>query len=143
MNDDQRFLYNSDAEIESLARRFETCELQPDDLPHCAHLAMSVWYFMRLPEREATERNREALLRFVRHHNLKVYNETITLFWIKLLCRFVEDSSAGACVKDVANEAIKRFGNSRIIFDYYTKELLMSEEARLKWIEPDLKPLDF
>ena len=143
MNEDRNFLYNSDAEIETLAGRFETCELQPDELPHYAHLAMSVWYFMRLPEREAIRRINEGLLRFIRHYDLKMHNETITLFWIKLLRRFVEDSSAGARVKDVANEAIKLFSNSRIIFDYYTKELLMSEEARVKWVEPDLKPLDF
>jgi hypothetical protein len=143
MNEDQIIRFQSDAEIESLAQRFETCELQPDEFPHGAHVALSVRAFMRLPQDEAVRRIHEGLRRFVRNYNLKVYNETITLFWIRLIRRFVEDCGAGASVKDAANEAIICFGNPRIIFDYYTKELLLSEEARTGWVEPDLKPLDF
>jgi hypothetical protein len=148
MNEDQIIRFQSDAEIESLALRFDTCELQPEQFPHGAHVALSVRHLMRLPEAEAISRIHDGLRRFVSNYNLKVYNETITLFWIKLLRRFVKDRFvkdrvAGASVKDAANEAIIRFGDPRIIFDYYTKALLLSEEARAGWAEPDLKPLDF
>ena len=57
MNKDQTFQYSSDAELERLARRFESCELQADELHHRAHVALSVWYFLRLPEAEAIEQS--------------------------------------------------------------------------------------
>ena len=136
-------VYCADDEIELLVKRFEALTLLPSELPHRAHMALSVWYLMRLPQQEAIGCIYDGLLRFVKHHNLKVYNETTTLFWIKLIRRFVEEADKSRSIKDVANDLIARFGDSRVIFGYYSKERLQSEEARERWVEPDLKPLDF
>lgn len=143
MNEDQTFQYDSDAELESLARRFESCELQGDELNHRAHVALSVWYFLRLPETEAIERIHCGLRRFVRHHDIKVYNETITLFWMKLAHSYVASADGSRTSLEMVNDSMSRLGNSRLIFDYYSRERLSSDEARLLWVEPDLKPLDF
>jgi hypothetical protein len=143
MNEDQVFRYDSDAELESLARRFESFELQGDELHHRAHVALSVWYFLRLPEEEAIERIHYGLQRFVRHHGINVYNETMTLFWMRLARGFVAGAGAGRTALEVVNDSVSRLGDSRIIFDYYSRERLGSDEARLSWVEPDLKPLDF
>ncbi|MGA9767891.1 MAG: hypothetical protein WBV94_02555 [Blastocatellia bacterium] len=143
MNPDQTFRYNNDRELEQLARRFESCELQADDLHHRAHVALSVWYFLRLPEPVACARIHDGLQRFVRHHRVNVYNETITLFWMKLARQFVASADAGRTALELVNDSMSRLGDSRIIFDYYSRERLNSDEARLLWVEPDLKPLDF
>lgn len=143
MNRDQTFQYNSDAELERLASRFESCELQGDELHHRAHVALSVWYFLRLPEAEATERIHQGLRRFVGHHRINVYNETITLFWMKLARGFVAGADRGRTALELVNESLGELGDSRIIFDYYSRERLHSDEARGFWVEPDLKPLDF
>ena len=143
MNLDQTFQYSSDAELERLARRFESCELQGDDLHHRAHVALSVWYFLRLPEAEAIERIHDGLQRFVRHHQITVYNETITLFWVKLARSFVLSADASRAALELVNDSMEALGDSRIIFDYYSHERLGSDEARLSWVEPDLKPIDF
>jgi hypothetical protein len=143
MSKDQIFQYNSDAELEQLARRFESCELQGDELHHCAHVALSVWYFLRLPEAEAIERIHNGLQRFVRHHKITIYNETITLFWMKLACSFVVSADASRTALELVNDSMKELGDSRIIFNYYSRERLSSDEARDFWVEPDLKPLDF
>ena len=142
MTEDQTFRYNSDAELEELARRFEFCQLQPDELHHRAHVALSVWYFLRLPEAVARERIHDGLQRFVRHHNINVYNETITLFWMKLAYVCAGRADLKRTALELVNDSISRLGDSRIIFDYYSRERLNSDEARLIWVEPDLKPLD-
>ncbi len=143
MNPDQTFQYNSDAELERLASRFETCELPADELHHRAHVALSVWYFLRLPEAEAVERIHNGLQRFVRHHQITVYNETITLFWMKLARSFVNRAAANRTALELVNDSMEELGDSRIIFNYYSRERLNCDEARNFWVEPDLKPLDF
>ena len=143
MSKDQTFQYNSDAELEQLARRFESCDLQADELHHRAHVALSVWYFLRLPEAEAVERVHQGLQRFIRHHRITVYNETITLFWMKLARSYVSRADANQTALELVNDSMKELGDSRIIFDYYSRERIASDEARARWVEPDLKPLDF
>jgi hypothetical protein len=38
---------------------------------------------------------------------------------------------------------IAQFGDSRLIFNYYSREHVFSEEAKSGWVEPDLKPASF
>jgi len=140
MKDD---LYESSGEIQSLVERFESCQLTPSEMTHRAHLTISVWYLSRFALSEGTRRISENLIRFIGHHGLKGYNETITLFWIKLISRYLESVDRRRSITDVANDLVARFNNSQVIFDYYSREHLLSEEARIGWVEPDLNPLDF
>ena len=140
MKDD---VYESGSEIQSLIERFESCHLTPSEMTHRAHLKISVWYLSRFTLTEGTRRISENLIRFINHHGLKGYNETITLFWIKLIGRFLESADRSRSITDVANDLAERFDNSQLIFDYYSRARLLSEEARIGWVEPDLNPLDF
>jgi hypothetical protein len=135
--------YQSAGEIQLLVERFESCRLKPSDMTHPAHLAISVWYLSQFSGAGGAERIRENLIRFIGRHGLKAYNETITLFWIKLVSRRLENVGRARPVNELANDLITRFGDSAIIFDYYSRNHLFSEEARAGWAEPDLKPLDF
>ena len=143
MSDPMPNAYANDTEIESLLARFESCELPPDNVTHRAHVAMSAWCFLKLPEAEAAARIRDGLRRFVERHRLTVYNETITWFWIKLVGKAVADSDATRPALAIINDLAARLGDSRMIFAYYTRERLHSDEARRRWVEPDLQPLDF
>lgn len=142
-NEDDKCYYETAGEIQSLVQGLESCALDPDDVTHAAHLAISAWYLSQFPVAEAADRIRESLIRFIEHNGLNLYNETITLFWIKLVGRFLQDAEPDRSIKDLTNGLIGRFGNSQIIFDYYSKEYLLSKEARSRWVEPDLRPLDF
>lgn len=142
-NEPGKSYYKSVGEIQSLAQRFETCVLTPSDMTHAAHLAIGVWYLSRMSASEAAERIRGNLRRFISRNGLKGYNETITLFWIKLISGSLENAERSRSIKEIANDLIGQFGNSQIIFDYYSRERLLSKEARASWVEPDLKPLDF
>ena len=142
MSDQPSNAYTNDAEIEALLVRFETCELPPDGVTHRAHVAMSAWCFLKLDEAEATARIYDGLQRFIKWHKLDVYNETITWFWIKLIGKAVAGANTTRPAFAVVNELMSQLGDSRMIFTYYTRERLYGDEARQRWVEPDLQPLD-
>ena len=142
MNKQEPVPYTNDAEIEALVARFAACELPPDDVSHRVHVAMSAWCFLKLPESQAAARIYDGLQRYVKWHHINIYNETITWFWIKLIGKAVVSLDGTRPAFAVVNEVMARLGDSRMIFTYYTRERLQTDEARRQWVEPDLQPLD-
>lgn len=143
--DDEGRHYESDEEVEELARRVETCAIDPDQFRHGHHLAVALLYALRHTESEALALMRASLLRLLDHHGLgaQVYHETITAFWVRRVSAFADASGRARPLHQLANELAALCGNSRLVFDYYSKELIDSPEARARWTEPDLKPFDF
>src|SRR5947209_17539740 len=143
---DSKDYYKSVDEIEAVVRGFESCTTQPSEFNHRAHLTVAFAYLhlSQLTVAGALERMRIGLYRFLDHNHVarEKYNETITLFWIKLIRSFLDRTDAKRPVADIANEMIASYGNSQLIFDYYSKEIISSEEARKMWIEPDAKSFD-
>jgi hypothetical protein len=140
--------YGSDKEIEAIVHGFESCEMPDSDFGHRAHMmvALSYLHLSQLSVAEAAERMRIGLYRFLDYYgnDRQKYNETITLFWIKLVRAFLNRAGTTARpLAALANSLAASYPDSRLIYDYYSKELLSSNEARTSWVEPDLKPLDF
>ena len=137
--------YESLEEMEAVVRGFESCRTAPSEFTHTAHLTVALWYLSSLTVPLAAERMRAGLYRFLDHHGLghEKYNETITLFWLKLMRKALDAEGIKGSLVERANEVIAQFGDSRLIFDYYSREHIFSEEAKSGWVEPDLKLLDF
>jgi hypothetical protein len=139
--------YKSEDAVEAVVRGFENCTLPASQFDHPSHLTVALSYLhcSRLTVPEATERMRAALYRFLDHHghDPRKYNQTITLFWVKLVRSFLDRTNTARPIEEIANEMIKVCGKSQLIYDYYSKERLSSEEAREGWVEPDVKVLDF
>ena len=136
--------YRSEREIEELVESFESCAVAPAEFDHGAHLAVALWYLSRLPYADATARMREGLHRYTRHNNAEAnYNETLTIFWLKLVRRFLAQADAARPLTERANELIVTYGSSKLAFEYYSRELVQTPEAKASWVEPDLRPLDF
>jgi hypothetical protein len=144
---DSKGYYKSDLEVEALVQGFENGTLPDSEFNHPAHLTVALSYLhrSRLTVPEATARMRAALYRFLDIYGQDrwKYNETITLFWIKLARSFLDRTDTARAIIDLTNEMIESFGHSQLIYSYYSKKRLLSEEARKAWVEPDLKPLDF
>ncbi|HEX8282131.1 MAG TPA: hypothetical protein VF588_02200 [Pyrinomonadaceae bacterium] len=138
-------LYTSDEQVEEVVRRFESCELTPADFNHREHLIVALCYLQQMGDAETVARLREALGRYVRAHgiNPSLYHETITVFWLKRVRAFIASAGGGPGLAELTNRLTGECGGSRLIHDYYSKELIDSEAARRGWVEPDLKPLDF
>ena len=135
--------YTHQAQIEGVVKGFELCTTKKDEFTHQSHLTVAVWYLLNYNEEQATEKMRQGLHGFLEHLGVgqEKYHETLTVFWIKtvreLLARLDQRSSLLART----NVVVERLGTSRLVFHYYSKELLESADARNHWVEPDLKPL--
>ena len=136
--------FRSQEDIEAVVVGFESCETPADEFNHHQHLIVATWYLNESTEDEALARMKNGLFRFLKHHGvgLDKYNETITLFWLKMVRQVESQMPAGHSVTDVANAAVDSLGNSKIIFDYFSEERLKSAEAKASWVEPDRKSLD-
>ncbi|HEX8890434.1 MAG TPA: hypothetical protein VF779_14870 [Pyrinomonadaceae bacterium] len=139
--------YRSGEEIETVVRDFESCTTKPEDFNHRAHLTVAFAYLhlFRLNVAEATDRMRAGLYRFVDHNDIdrQKYNETITIFWIKRVHSFLAGADTERLASDIANEMIEACGGTKLVYEYYSKERLSTDEARTMWVEPDVKALDF
>jgi len=139
-------LYRSDEEVEEVLRGFESCETPAAEFDHGRHLTVALALLARLgDERAAAARMREGLARFIAAHGVapRKYHETLTVFWVRRVNAFAARAGAGRTLAELANELIRECGDSRLVFDYYSRALVDSEEARARWVEPDLKALDF
>lgn len=135
--------YQSIAEIEAVVRGFEDCTIPPAKFTHRAHLTVALCYLSQSAFEEAATQMRVGLNRFLKHHHAQGYHETITLFWLKLVRHFLVDADASLTFCDLANELLNAYSNSQLIFDYYSRELIQTPEAKATWVEPDLRMLDF
>ena len=149
MNDGgrEKKLYRETAEtreIEQLVEGFEACTVPPAEFDHGAHLRVALWYLSELPAPHAEARMRAGLRRYTGHHHAEaMYNETITLFWLKLVRHFLEGAGSNRSLAGRARELLEAYGNAKLVFEYYSRELIQTPEAKASWVEPDLKPLDF
>ena len=133
--------YRSEAEIEEVVRRFESCEFKPEEFFHARHLTVAAWYFLQFDEKTAEERMRTGLVKFIRHHGKNGYHATITEFWLRLVARAVGEARSESQAIRVINGVVERLKNKGLIYEYFSRERVESAEAKAGWIEPDLKTL--
>ena len=98
---------DSEHEIESVVRGFETCATAANEFKHKHHLVVAVWYVHNLGREAALERMREGLMRFIAHHHVdpKKYSEDITRTWIERIADRM-DEVANASVVEKCNRVL-------------------------------------
>ena len=135
-------------DVVRLVARFEDGTLPKAEWTHQAHLAVALWYASRLPFEEALAVVREGIRRVNAAHGVVTtptggYHETITRFYMMVICGYVAEQAgeAGADWASRVNRLLARYGARDLPLRHYTKELLMSPEARFGWVEPDLLPI--
>ncbi len=135
--------FSSESEIEAVVQGFEKCTTDKDAFTHQSHLTIAVWYLHNSTEEQSIEKIRVGLHRFLDHLGVgqEKYHETVTVFWIKTVRDFLRRLDPGSSLLELTNAVIESLGNSRLVFEYYSKELLGSASARKGWVEPDLKDL--
>lgn len=132
--------FESDAEVQRVVERFERCEFALAEFDHAAHLTVALARLWEMPFEPALTKMREDLLRFSAHHQKQGYNETITQFWLRLVEMYMKKFSEDSLWKQ-ANGLVEHLGDKQVLFRHYSKEWVMSEEAKSGWVEPDLIPM--
>lgn len=147
--------YDNLDQIAAVVQGFESCSTPKEDFGHHLHLTVAFWYLHRNTFEQAAARMRAGLFRFIEHHDIpsEKYNETITLFWLKVVKAFlVAQTSPGdfdpaynshTQLVALTNHLLQTFQDSNLVFEYYSREVISSPAAKTGWLEPDLNQVDF
>jgi hypothetical protein len=144
-------LPHNEPSLEAFLAAFEDGTLPKQRWTHAAHIFTGACYVHALGESAAIDRMRSR----VSAYNLAVggqntptsgYHETVTIFWIKLLASLYENGKAlcpGESRSEFAHRAVRELASNREIYhEYYSYDVIASEEARRTWLPPDLRPLE-
>ena len=134
--------------IDDFAARFQSCTLRAEEWTHAAHLVIGLWHVERFGPHEALDRLRTGIRRLNESFGgantaTSGYHETITAAYVTLLSQFHERGPANVALADrVAQLLAGPLAARDILFAFFSRERLMSTEARASWVEPDLAPLN-
>ncbi len=143
----ERITFRTIEEILSLVRRFEDCTLPREEWTHAAHLTVALWHLLQFDWPEAVARVRSGIKRYNAAHGILTtptggYHETLTLFWLRAVRAYLEaERNEARPLVRLANELAETHDKG-LPFTHYTRALLFPPEARARWVEPDLKPVD-
>lgn len=143
MSHDPRLPWPTDAELDDLVQRFQTCTLLKHEWTHAAHMAVGTWHVAHFGTDETLTRLRSAIqllnvsLGGV-NDDANGYHETITRAYVTLIAGQAADGSAAAVRRVLGGPLAAK----DVLLRFYSKDRLMSVAARRGWVEPDLMPLD-
>ncbi|MEX2649586.1 MAG: hypothetical protein WD673_11290 [Alphaproteobacteria bacterium] len=139
--------FPDDAAVEDIVKGFLDRSLAKPRWNHHAHLVVSIWHVRRFGAERALDLLRDRIWSY----NLAVgtqntdtggYHETITRFFIWRTQCFLASAPAESTFVDLVNAlAASPEGAKDHPLAYWSRDRLMSVEARRGWVEPDLRPL--
>ena len=149
-------IYRSPCEIDTLVHGFQECTLPRSEWTHAAHLTVALWYFLfGESDSEAIDAIRNGIKRYNSANGIEStpnsgYHETLTLFWAQTVREYLADRGRNRSIVHLANSLIAEYADSlrdssasrTLPFHHYTREHLMSWEARNNWVEPDLRAIE-
>ena len=134
--------------LDELLTSFRSCTLPRDAWTHLAHLRVGAWHVHHLGAETALASLRAGIRRLNDSHGTvnsahSGYHETITAAYVRLIDLFLATFAAGVPFDErLAALGASPLGDDRsILLRYWSRERLMSPEARSAWLAPDLAPL--
>jgi hypothetical protein len=132
------------SEDETFLKEWEECELSFDQWTHKSHLRMAFIISLKHfgDKTKIDSRIKSGIQRFNQKHQEKLtvgYHETITCFWINIVYSLVEKHFDENLNFEEFLKLENQLLESRLMFDFYSKEVLFQKDARLEYIKPDLK----
>ena len=139
--------FSSTDELRSLVVAFEACTLTHAEWTHAAHVSVATWYVLWYGRDAATDRMRSGIQRLNGVHGVPTtptrgYHETLTRFYVWLVANELRARPVDASIAEITNGVVEACDDRTIPLKYYSRDRLMSWEARTTWVEPDLRPLE-
>lgn len=134
-------------DADDLAARFAARAIPAAEWTHVAHLVVGAWHVHRYGPNGALDRLRDGIRRLNESHGnqntpTSGYHETITRAYVELLAAFLAACPADEPLADrVARLVDSPLAAKDVLLTFYSRDRLMSMEARAGWREPDLAPL--
>lgn len=136
----------TEAELEDLVARFHARTLPHGEWTHRAHLCVGLWHVRRFGAADALSRLREGIRRLNDVHGTpnsatRGYHETITRAFVTVLANYLAGRNSEAMADSVTAFLTSPLADKEYLLRHYSRERLMSVEARASWLEPDLRDL--
>lgn len=134
-------------DLDTLVAQFTAVTLPQPAWTHQAHVLVGAWHVEQFGPAEALTRLREAIRRLNDAHGTpnsetRGYHETITRAYVELLADVLARRPLGTTLRVVLADLLRGpVGERDVLLRFYSKDRLMSREARAAWVEPDLAPL--
>lgn len=132
--------------VDDTARAFCALTLPKPLWTHHAHLRVGLWHLLHHSADESLALLRVRIRALNESHGVANsdsdgYHESITRFYVWRIATFLDASDRGRPIDELADELIELYGEKELPFRHWSKDRLMSVEARFTWVEPDLAPL--
>jgi len=141
--------FTSDAEITHLGERFLARDLPKEEWTHEAHLATTTWLLLKRPDIDVDKE----LPGLIRRYNESVggvnsdsegYHETITRAFLAGVRLFLGEADRAEPLHELVNELLlSPMGRRDWPLRFYSRDRLLSVEARRNFIPPDLAALPY
>lgn len=125
-----------------LVEQFENGTLPSEQWTHTAHFVMALWYCVHHPLPVAIHKIRDGIKAYNvasggQNSETSGYHETVTLFYTSTIASYVVCSGFDALTDDRIEQFLQQpFLASGYVHEFYSKERLMSKEARRQWLPP-------
>jgi hypothetical protein len=143
MTHDPRF-FADDAAVRSVGERLLDRTLPRPEWTHEAHLAACLWLLRERPDIDA-ERELPAIIAGYnlavggRNSDTEGYHETITQLYVRAVRAFLAERDDGCPLVALVNALLaSETGHRDWPLRHYSRERLLSVEARRGWVSPDL-----
>lgn len=139
--------FASDEAVAHLGEGLLARTLNATEFTHEAHIAATLWLALRHPEIDLEQELRGIIMRFNEslggaNDDTQGYHETITQAYLRGVRLFLEEADKGRPVHELVNELLHLpMGRRDWPLRFWSKERLMSVEARRAWIQPDLRAM--
>lgn len=132
--------YESMEDVTAIIKAFKNCTVKRGEWGHPEHLILAYHFSVENDFETAYEKMKSGIFNLLNAFEVDLsqempYHETMTVFWLKTVYSYAEDNPE-ISVENI-NELIEKF-DKFYPGKFYSNELLMSDEARAEYVEPDL-----
>lgn len=126
---------------DEFAQAFLSGALPPSQFHHRDHLRLA-WSLSRsLGGDEASRVIADGIRRFATHHGqARKYHETMTAFWVRLVSHLTQAHPDSTDFPTFL-AAFPHLLDKDLPYRHWRRETMLGEEARARWVEPDLLTL--
>jgi len=136
--------FKNEDEIAEVIRAFEDATISRDDWKHAEHLTVALHYLIDNDVETAISKMRTGIFKLLGAFGVDLtkempYHETLTVFWMKTVADF-NDTRSGESILEKANDLVATYDKDHPL-KFYSRDYLFSDEARGRFVEPDLQKL--
>ena len=149
MTDHRPRLFTSDADIEHVGERFLARALPKEEWTHEAHLATTIWLLLKRPDIDVDKELPDLIRRYNEsvggvNSDMEGYHETITRAFLAGVRLALLEADPAEPLHELVNELLlSPMGRRDWPLRFYSRDRLLSVEARQNFIPPDLAALPY